>query len=177
NAERYRFLKWAMQAFDGLRIVPPGFGICHQARAAAVSSPCRVRRERYSSPSDGGDADGRVATAAPVGAASGAVRLRADGAGAAPLDTQRDRPRRRRRDLVARRRPPTGPGARPRPSAWRHGHVRGRARARWQSTDDRRARDPTFLARYRAGLVLPPASPRARPRRGGSSLRGAAAAA
>jgi aconitate hydratase len=30
NEERYRFLKWATQAFDGLRIVPPGFGICHQ---------------------------------------------------------------------------------------------------------------------------------------------------
>ena len=30
NAERYRFLKWGMQAFDNLRIVPPGFGICHQ---------------------------------------------------------------------------------------------------------------------------------------------------
>ena len=30
NAERYRFLKWGAQAFDGLRIVPPGFGICHQ---------------------------------------------------------------------------------------------------------------------------------------------------
>jgi aconitate hydratase len=30
NAERYRFLKWGTHAFDGLRIVPPGFGICHQ---------------------------------------------------------------------------------------------------------------------------------------------------
>ena len=30
NAERYGFLKWGEQAFDGLRIVPPGFGICHQ---------------------------------------------------------------------------------------------------------------------------------------------------
>jgi len=30
NGERYRFLKWGTQAFDGLRIVPPGFGICHQ---------------------------------------------------------------------------------------------------------------------------------------------------
>lgn len=30
NAERYQFLKWGTQAFDGLRIVPPGFGICHQ---------------------------------------------------------------------------------------------------------------------------------------------------
>ncbi len=30
NLERYEFLKWGAQAFDGLRIVPPGFGICHQ---------------------------------------------------------------------------------------------------------------------------------------------------
>jgi aconitate hydratase len=30
NGERYRFLKWGAQAFDGVRIVPPGFGICHQ---------------------------------------------------------------------------------------------------------------------------------------------------
>jgi aconitate hydratase len=30
NAERYQFLKWGTGAFDGLRIVPPGFGICHQ---------------------------------------------------------------------------------------------------------------------------------------------------
>ncbi len=30
NGERYRFLKWGAQAFRGLRIVPPGFGICHQ---------------------------------------------------------------------------------------------------------------------------------------------------
>jgi aconitate hydratase len=30
NNERYRFLKWGTQAFQGLRIVPPGFGICHQ---------------------------------------------------------------------------------------------------------------------------------------------------
>jgi aconitate hydratase len=30
NGERYRFLKWGSGAFEGLRIVPPGFGICHQ---------------------------------------------------------------------------------------------------------------------------------------------------
>jgi aconitate hydratase len=30
NAERYRFLKWGMQAFDTFRVVPPGIGICHQ---------------------------------------------------------------------------------------------------------------------------------------------------
>ncbi len=30
NLERYRFLRWAQQAFDNLRVVPPGTGICHQ---------------------------------------------------------------------------------------------------------------------------------------------------
>jgi aconitate hydratase A / 2-methylisocitrate dehydratase len=30
NRQRYEFLKWGMGAFDGLRIVPPGIGICHQ---------------------------------------------------------------------------------------------------------------------------------------------------
>jgi aconitate hydratase len=30
NLERYRFLRWGMNAFEGLRIFPPGFGICHQ---------------------------------------------------------------------------------------------------------------------------------------------------
>ena len=29
NAERYRFLKWGMQAFDTMKIVPPGIGIVH----------------------------------------------------------------------------------------------------------------------------------------------------
>jgi aconitate hydratase len=30
NTERYRFIKWAMQAFDTLRVVPPEIGIVHQ---------------------------------------------------------------------------------------------------------------------------------------------------
>ncbi|MEX1262398.1 MAG: aconitate hydratase AcnA [Actinomycetota bacterium] len=30
NGERYALLRWAEQAFDGLRVVPPGAGICHQ---------------------------------------------------------------------------------------------------------------------------------------------------
>jgi aconitate hydratase len=30
NAERYRFIKWGMQAFDTFRVVPPGIGIVHQ---------------------------------------------------------------------------------------------------------------------------------------------------
>jgi aconitate hydratase len=30
NAERYAFLKWGASAFDNLKVVPPGTGICHQ---------------------------------------------------------------------------------------------------------------------------------------------------
>jgi aconitate hydratase len=30
NRQRYEFLKWGTQAFDGFRIVPPGIGIVHQ---------------------------------------------------------------------------------------------------------------------------------------------------
>ena len=37
NDARYRFLKWGAQAFDGLRIVPPGFGICHQVNLEFLS--------------------------------------------------------------------------------------------------------------------------------------------
>ena len=32
NGERYSFLKWGQQAFNNLRIVPPGTGICHQVK-------------------------------------------------------------------------------------------------------------------------------------------------
>ncbi|HUJ62880.1 MAG TPA: aconitate hydratase AcnA [Kofleriaceae bacterium] len=30
NRERYLFLRWAQQAFDHVKVVPPGTGICHQ---------------------------------------------------------------------------------------------------------------------------------------------------
>jgi len=30
NEERFRFVKWAMQAYKGIRLIPPGFGILHQ---------------------------------------------------------------------------------------------------------------------------------------------------
>ncbi len=30
NKERYHLLRWGQQAFDDLRVVPPGTGICHQ---------------------------------------------------------------------------------------------------------------------------------------------------
>jgi len=37
NAERYRFLKWGMQAFDTMKIVPPGIGIVHQVNLSTES--------------------------------------------------------------------------------------------------------------------------------------------
>ncbi len=30
NVERFQLLKWSMQAFDNIRVIPPGNGICHQ---------------------------------------------------------------------------------------------------------------------------------------------------
>ena len=42
NAERYRFLKWAQQAFDGLNIFPPGSGIIHQVNLEKLATVVRV---------------------------------------------------------------------------------------------------------------------------------------
>src|SRR6516162_2393865 len=38
NGERYRFLKWAEQAFDGLTVFPPGAGIIHQVHLEQVAA-------------------------------------------------------------------------------------------------------------------------------------------
>jgi len=37
NVERYQFLKWGQQAFENLRILPPGVGICHQINLEFLS--------------------------------------------------------------------------------------------------------------------------------------------
>ena len=37
NEERYRFLKWGQQAFNNLRVLPPGVGICHQINLEFLS--------------------------------------------------------------------------------------------------------------------------------------------
>jgi len=37
NIERYQLLRWAQQAFDGFRVVPPGAGICHQVNLEFLS--------------------------------------------------------------------------------------------------------------------------------------------
>jgi aconitate hydratase len=42
NHERYRFLRWAQDAFDGLRVVPPGNGIVHQVNLEHLATCVRV---------------------------------------------------------------------------------------------------------------------------------------
>jgi aconitate hydratase len=37
NLERYQLLRWAQQSFDGVRVVPPGTGICHQVNLEYLS--------------------------------------------------------------------------------------------------------------------------------------------
>ncbi len=43
NGERYRFLRWAQQAFDNVRVVPPGAGICHQVNLEHLGQVVAVR--------------------------------------------------------------------------------------------------------------------------------------
>ncbi|MEA2500438.1 MAG: aconitate hydratase [Actinomycetota bacterium] len=43
NAERYALLRWAQQAFHGLRVVPPGMGICHQVNLEHLGQVVQVR--------------------------------------------------------------------------------------------------------------------------------------
>ncbi|MGF1431023.1 aconitate hydratase AcnA [Kitasatospora sp. LaBMicrA B282] len=38
NGERYAFLRWAEQAFDGLRVIPPGQGIVHQVNLEQLAT-------------------------------------------------------------------------------------------------------------------------------------------
>lgn len=45
NDERYRFLKWAQQAFKGLRVITPGIGIIHQVNLEYLAPviACQIR--------------------------------------------------------------------------------------------------------------------------------------
>ncbi|HEX7345209.1 MAG TPA: aconitate hydratase AcnA, partial [Candidatus Limnocylindrales bacterium] len=43
NGERYSLLRWAQQAFEGLRVVPPGAGICHQVNLEHLGQVVSVR--------------------------------------------------------------------------------------------------------------------------------------
>jgi aconitate hydratase len=43
NGERYTLLRWAQQAFEGVRVVPPGAGICHQVNLEHLGQVVSVR--------------------------------------------------------------------------------------------------------------------------------------
>jgi aconitate hydratase len=43
NGERYALLRWAQQAFQGFRVVPPGMGICHQVNLEHLGRVVRVQ--------------------------------------------------------------------------------------------------------------------------------------
>ncbi|MBI2955395.1 MAG: aconitate hydratase [Chloroflexi bacterium] len=45
NGERYALLRWAQQAFDGFRVVPPGMGIVHQVNLEHLGSVVATRRQ------------------------------------------------------------------------------------------------------------------------------------
>ncbi len=44
NQERYRFLRWGKEAFDGFRVVPPATGIVHQVNLEHLASVVGTRR-------------------------------------------------------------------------------------------------------------------------------------
>jgi aconitate hydratase len=43
NGERYALLRWAQQAFDSFRVVPPGAGICHQVNLEHLGKVVSIR--------------------------------------------------------------------------------------------------------------------------------------
>jgi len=43
NSERYSLLKWAQSSFDGMRIFPPGKGICHQVNLEYLADVVALR--------------------------------------------------------------------------------------------------------------------------------------
>jgi len=46
NRERYAFLRWGQKAFDNLRVVPPGTGICHQVNLEYLGQVVWTREEQ-----------------------------------------------------------------------------------------------------------------------------------
>ena len=50
NTERYMLLKWAQQAFDGFRVVPPGTGIVHQVNLEYLGKTVMTNAESEAYP-------------------------------------------------------------------------------------------------------------------------------
>jgi aconitate hydratase len=45
NGERYQLLRWSQEAFEGLRVVPPGTGIVHQVNLEYLASVVTIRAD------------------------------------------------------------------------------------------------------------------------------------
>ncbi|MBW2260601.1 MAG: aconitate hydratase AcnA [Deltaproteobacteria bacterium] len=45
NAERYAFIAWGQKAFSGLRVIPPGGGICHQVNLEFLARVVQTRTQ------------------------------------------------------------------------------------------------------------------------------------
>ena len=58
NAERYRALKWAQNAFESFRVVPPGTGIVHQVNLEYLGQVVHERDGVSASGASGGSSDG-----------------------------------------------------------------------------------------------------------------------
>ncbi|MBG9388072.1 aconitate hydratase AcnA [Caenimonas aquaedulcis] len=43
NQERYEFIRWGAGAFDNLRVIPPGSGICHQVNIESLATVVTTR--------------------------------------------------------------------------------------------------------------------------------------
>lgn len=50
NSERYRFLRWGQNAFEKLRILPPGLGICHQVNMEYLATCVTLDRDADGQP-------------------------------------------------------------------------------------------------------------------------------
>ncbi|MEQ8746172.1 aconitate hydratase AcnA [Pyruvatibacter sp.] len=46
NGERYEFLRWGSEAFDNLRVVPPGTGICHQVNLEYLAQTVWTKKDK-----------------------------------------------------------------------------------------------------------------------------------
>ncbi|NDU87494.1 MAG: aconitate hydratase AcnA [Ferrovum sp.] len=47
NQERYRFMKWGMQAFDTFQVIPPGIGIVHQVNLEYLARGVQQQNKVY----------------------------------------------------------------------------------------------------------------------------------
>ena len=45
NVERYKFMKWGMQAFDTFKVVPPGIGIVHQVNLEYLARGVHAKKD------------------------------------------------------------------------------------------------------------------------------------